>query len=295
MPCANIIVSMKTRVTNILSTIDGLSTVRQQLLRHLFMVIISLPGRLNFLNLARYGGLSEKTYRRHFEQPLDWQAVNRGLMEQHGSGRDVTAADASVLPKSGKHTPHVGHFWNGCVGKAMHGLEAHTLAVIDLDRHTAFHLHTQQTPSDLPDDDTRTQHHVQHIIDHHTTLRRFSPYLVYDNAAANQPFLTRLLKETDLHLVSKLRCDADLRHLDPGPRRPGPGAPRKYAGKMACAHPALSQFERCYDDDEVSVYTAVVFSRALKRTIRIAYVLNHARDRYVILFSSDVHLSGRLI
>jgi hypothetical protein len=289
--------TLETRIKHLLDsiTLDGLTTTRKNFVAHLLVLFVGLRGRLNFLNMERYGVYSEKTYRRHFEQPLDWMPVNRRLIDTYGSGRYVIASDASFVPKSGKQTPHRDYFWNGCVGKAMPGLEVHTLAVIDLELHTAFHLHTQQTPGNLPDDDTRTQHYVQHIIDHQSVLQQFSPYVVYDNAAANQPFVDRLLDETDLHLVSKLRCDADLRYLYTGPRRPGPGAPRKYDGKINCSQPDLSRFDLCYEDDDVFVYTAVVNSRSLKRNIRIAYVLHKTKNRYVILFSTDVNLSGALM
>lgn len=286
---------METRIQSLLEKMGGLKQCRKTFLVHVLVLFVSLRGRLTFLNMARYGSYSEKTYRRHFEEPLDWVTLNTQLIDESGSGRYVTAGDASFYPKSGKHTPHLGNFWNGCAGKAMHGLEGHTLAVIDLDLHTAFHLHTQQTPGEVSKDETRTQHYVQHIIDHKTVLRHFSKYLVYDGAAAKKPFVDRLGDETDLELVSKMRCDADLRYLYTGPHPKRRGPRRKYAGKMNCAQPDLSRFDRCHEDEDVLVYTAVVNSRSLQRDIRIAYVLNKARDRYVILFSTDVSMSGRLI
>lgn len=286
---------LETRIHQLFAKMGGLGTCRRSFLTHVFVLFISLRGRINFMNMARYGCYAEKTYRRHFEQPCDWVSLNTHLIHTSGSGRYVVAADGSFYPKSGKHTPHVGNFWNGCVGKAMHGLEGHTLAVIDLEQRTAFHLHTQQTPGKVSETEKRTQHYVQHICDHHTVLRQFSKYLVYDGAAGNQPFVDQLRENTELELVSKLRCDADLQYLYTGPRRPGPGAPRKYAGKMNCQAPDFSRVERCHTEGDILVYTAVVNSRALKRNVRIAYVLNTARDRYVILFSTDVTLSGQLI
>ncbi|MCP4932651.1 MAG: transposase [bacterium] len=208
---------METRIRQFLEKLGGLSNARTRFLVHVLVLFVSLRGRVNFLNMARYGIYSEKTYRRHFEEPLEWFMLNRHLIHEYGSGRYVIAADASFYPKSGTHTPHLGNFWNGCAGKAMPGLEGHTFAVIDRDLYTAFHLHTQQTPGELPDDKTRPQQYVQHIIDHSTELRQFSPYVVYDRAAANQPFIDRLCEKTDVNLVSKMRCDADVRYLYTGP------------------------------------------------------------------------------
>ncbi len=286
---------METRIQQLLAKMSGLHTCRKIFLTHVFVLFVSLRGRLNFLNMARYGSYSEKTYRRHFEQPLDWMTLNCHLINMTGSGRYLVAADGSFYPKSGKHTPHLGNFWNGCAGKAMHGLEGHTLAIIDLELHTAFHLHTQQTPGEVSEEEKRTQHYVQHIIDHKGMLRQFSRYLVYDGAAAKKPFVDPICDKTDLELVSTLRCDADLRYLYTGPHPKRRGPRRKYAGKMTCCEPDFSRCDLCHEDEDVLVYTAVGNSRSLKRNIRIAYVLNKTRDRYVILFSTDVNLNGKLI
>lgn len=48
-------------------------------------------------------------------------------------------------------------------------------------------------------------------------------------------------------------------------------------------------------DDEIELYTAVVWSVRLKRTIRIAYLLKHSQGKssYVVLFSTNVELSAQ--
>ena len=52
-------------------------------------LFMAIPGRINFLQMGRYGKFSEQTYRNHF--------VNES--------------------KSGKKTPWLGYFWSGCAGE----------------------------------------------------------------------------------------------------------------------------------------------------------------------------------
>ena len=63
---------MKTRLLNILARMNGINLARQKFLLHIFVLFISLPGRINFLNMARYGSYSEKTYRTHFGDSCDF-------------------------------------------------------------------------------------------------------------------------------------------------------------------------------------------------------------------------------
>lgn len=286
---------MQTHIKTIFAHMDGLSSVRKKFLAHIFVLFISLPGRVHFLNMARYGTYTEKTYRTHFEADFDFFEFNRLVIEQSCSPHRILAADCSFLPKSGTKTPHRGKFWNGCVSKAMSGLEISEIAVIDVDKNTAFHLECLQTPSTLPDEESRIDWYAAQIVERAPQLQTFSNYLIYDGAAAKHKFLDPICDQTDLHVISKLRKDANLRYLYTGAQRPGPGHPKWYDGKMNCQHPDLSRFERCYADEEVTVFTTVVNSPRLKRNVRIAYVQDTHSDGYVILFSTDVHLDGALI
>jgi hypothetical protein len=199
------------------------------------------------------------------------------------------------VPKSGKHTPNLGKFWNGCVSKALPGLEIRALAVVDCAPNTAFHLACQFTPGELPDTESRIDCYVKQIADRASDLKKLADYLVYDGAAGKQKFVDGLVTKTDLHLISKLRKDADLRYLYTGPRTGRPGRPKQYAGKINCQQIDTARFERCYDDDDITIYTAIVNSKRLQRNLRIAYVQQKACQHYVILFSTDLSLDGYLI
>ncbi|MDU9047329.1 MAG: transposase [Candidatus Electrothrix sp. Rat3] len=286
---------MEQKIRSILSGTEGLKAVRRNALIHIFTLFVALPSRVNFLAMARHGHFSERTYRNHFEKKFDFFDFNKQLVKQFCSPHRIIAGDCSFIPKAGKSTPHLGKFWSGCASKALPGLEISSLAVIDVDTNRAFHLECEQTPGTLPDNESRIDFYVDQVVRHAKDLKELADYFVYDGAAAKKKFADGIVEHTGLHLVSKLRRDANLRYLYTGPRRPGPGKPKQYDGKIQWKNLELNRFDICYEDDEIIIHTAIVNSVSLKRNIRIAYISRKGSDSYAVLFSTDINLDGLLI
>jgi len=89
--------------------------------------------------------LNEKTYRRWFGKKLDSIEFNRlGIQEiMPATHEKIAALDASFMEKSGEKTYGLGKFYNSKQSKAENGWEISTLAVIDVDYNTAYHLTTR--------------------------------------------------------------------------------------------------------------------------------------------------------
>ena len=90
--------------------------------------------------------------------------------------------------------------------------------------------------------------------------------------------------------IEKLRQDANLKYLDQGPRRPGPGRPKTYDGKVVPLERLSKYFtlaETC--DDGSQLWTAVVWSVSLERPIRLVCLVRilEGKERY-ILFSQQI-------
>lgn len=113
---------------------------------HLVFLFMQIKGRINFLQMGRYGAYNESTYRLNFSKPFDFQGFNAELIRQKGSGHYVVAFDPSHIRKSGKNTYGIGRFWSGCDSSVKKGLELGGFAVCDIDNHTAFHWEGLQTP-----------------------------------------------------------------------------------------------------------------------------------------------------
>jgi DDE superfamily endonuclease len=137
-----------TFVHDILNQLPGLSQPQRKFLATLFVTILVLRGRVNFRNLSRYCDYSERTIARQFREPFDWPDFHpRVLLTALDPCSElVSAHEASFIPKSGKQTCGLGHFFNGCASRADRGLEISTLAVVDVTRRCALTLAVSQTP-----------------------------------------------------------------------------------------------------------------------------------------------------
>jgi hypothetical protein len=143
--------------------------------------------------------------------------------------------DASFVPKSGKHTYGLDRFWNGSHSRTERGLEISTLAWLDLTRNCAYGLSVEQPPASAePSDPEATRMDVyldqlSRVVKTHDLS--FLRYVITDGAYSKQKFVAGVL-DLGMHQIGKLRADANLRDLYPGPKRPGRGRQKTYDGKV---------------------------------------------------------------
>jgi DDE superfamily endonuclease len=291
-----------TIVNDILKQMPGLSQPQRKFLATLFVTILVLRGRVNFRNLSRYCDYSERTIARQFREPFDWPDFHQRVLMTALDPRAelVSAHDASFIPKSGKQTFGLGHFFNGCASRAERGLEMSTLAVVDVTRRCAFTLAVAQTPpgeeaTKTAQEETRVDFYKQQLHAHRHRLPPSIKYPCVDGYYAKKNYLDEVVG-LDLHAITKLRSDADCLFLYTGPHPKRRGARRKYDGKVNCQ--AWSRFEDlCTMEDEphLHLYTAVVWHKTLQRRLRIVVLLNRkdpAKPRFIVLGSTDPDLSG---
>jgi len=292
----------KALIGKVLNKLQGLNKPRKYFMIHIMSLYLSIRGRYTFQGLSRYGGKCEKSYRLQFEKPFDYLAFNIELCGSHLSEELILAFDPSYLPKSGKHTPNLGKFWSGCLGKAVKGLEIGGLAVVDLAHNTAFNLEAIPTPSP---EELQTKglslvdHYAEAIVERSSDIATLSSYLAVDGYFAKQSFIDPIREKTDLQLISKLRSDANLKYFYNGPKKTGKGRPKKFDGKVDTKNIDQSRFELAHCDGQTRVYQALLWSVGLKRKINVAYVEfwdNGAfTGRYAIFFSTDLKISASRI
>ncbi len=189
-------------VAQILSQMSGLSGPQRKLLLHLMSLWPCIRGRFNFLNLCRYSSSCERTLRRHFAASFDWGAFNAAWIGLAVPAHHplILALDASFLPKSGRQTPGLSWFYNGCAARAEKGLELSLLAAIDLHRNTAYALHAKQT---LPTSTSECQD-LQHLRESRPNWPAHVRHLVADGAYTRRPRRRGVCK-LGLEMVGKLR------------------------------------------------------------------------------------------
>jgi hypothetical protein len=156
---------------------------QRQFLATLFVTILVLRGRVNFRHLSRYCDYAERTIARQVREPFDWPDFHQRVLLTALDPRSelVSAHDASFIPKSGKQTCGLGHFFNGCASRAERGLEMSTLAVVDVTRRCAFTLAVAQTPpgeeaTQAAQEETRVDFYMQQLRAH---WHRLPPGVIY--------------------------------------------------------------------------------------------------------------------
>src|SRR5712692_3207135 len=166
-----------TIVSDILQQLPGVRQPQRKFLALVFATILALRGRITCRNLSRYCDYSERTSARQFRASFAWPDFHQRVLTAALDPRSelISAHDASFLPKSGKQTFGLGHFFNGCANRAERGLEISTLAVVDVTRRCAFTLAVPQTPpgEDAPkaaQEGTRVDFYKQQLRAHRHRL-----------------------------------------------------------------------------------------------------------------------------
>jgi len=279
---------------------DGINEWRRRFVTDILMLFLILRGRINFLQMGRYGQYDESTYRSGFERDFDFLSFNRHLIESQSSSERILGFDPSYIRKSGKKTPGLGYYYNGVAGRYEKGLEIGSIAVIDLQQNTAYHLEAIQTPSanktQLLQGQTLIDHYAKTIVERADKLKQVSSTLVVDGYFTKRKFVDAIKTETPLDLVSRLRDDANLNYLFHGNKERRRGRPRKYDGKINVKNIDRRRIPKVYEDASLRIYSAVVYSIGLKRNIKLAYTefLNSTGELITskLFFSTDLDMRG---
>ncbi len=157
-----------TIVKTILARMPAVRQPQAKFLDILFATILALRGHVNFRHLSRYCDYSERTLQRQFRTSFAWATFHR-LTSETVLGADdewIEVQDASFVPKSGKHTPGLGSFFNGCAGRPDRGLEISALALVNVTRGYALTRHVAQTPATTKasGDESRLVWYAQQVL-----------------------------------------------------------------------------------------------------------------------------------
>jgi len=280
-------------IRNTLISIGLFSVWQSTFMVHIFMLSLSLRGRYNFSNMARYGMYSETTYRTHFRKKFDFLDFNIHLINSSCPSPKIVVFDPSFIRKSGTATIGVGKYWSGCASKASYGLEIGSFASVELSHKTSMHLIATQTIPDK-DEDLMTWY-INLFKSHASNLKKISSILAVDAYFSKKNYVDAVV-EQDMVVVSRLRYDARMRYLYQGPKTGKKGRPKTFDGKVITIDLDLNKVTRIETDNEdEDVYEGIVYADAMKRKVRAVFV--HRRDdcskRCVkIYFSTDLNMSG---
>ena len=268
---------------------------REKFMLEVLLLYLIIPGRINFLQLGRYGRFGEQRYRQQFGRRFDWLSFNASLAESQIGNRVAIAFDPSYISKSGKCTPYMGRFWSGCAKMAKRGLEISGIGLIDMDLHTCFHLEAVQTPP------TKTLEQVKYtLIDWYLhvlrtrkeKLLRLTNYVVADAYFSKSTFVDGAL-EMGFHVISRFRDDAYFRYLTAEQSTGKRGRPKLYDGKIEIKHLEEDRFEIInLENGQGRILSAVVHSRSLSRDILLCIWESEDKKVHKLYISTDIQMKA---
>jgi len=282
------------------STLIKLNKSRKDFIVCVLWHILSIKGKINFLQLGRFSSYGEQTFRNQFEKKFDFFSFNKLLINQSSSNERIVALDPSYIPKAGKSTYGRGRFWSGVAKATKFGLDICGFAVVDIINNTALHLNAWQTPSaeELAIKGLNLLTYYASIItDNAEKFKAFSDYMVADAYFSKNPFVTAVLS-SGLHFISRLRDDSVLKYKYTGNPTGKKGAPKKFSGKVDVKNLDLNYFSLDLFSDDIQIYSSVVYSKAFKRDIKLAVAIFYKDGKEVtrkLYFATDLNLSGEKI
>ncbi len=299
-------------------------------LRRVTEAMLSMTGRVTMRGLARWGGAggSYRTVQRFFQTSINWGKLQWVLIRHHLLDQDevlLMGGDEVVVTKSGKKTYGLDRFFSSLYGKTVPGLGFLSLSLISVKRRTSYPVLMEQIDkkdTEPPHDGGKKKSHGKRgrPKDSKNRNRRdvtLSPYLrfvqetikgllelisdqvkvryfVYDGAFGHNEAL-QMVKQTGLHLISKLRHDSALYFPYEG-LYSGRGKRKKYGQKLdyrdiPTEYLKASSVEK---DIETTIYQMKLwhkkFADLLNVVVMVKTNLKTQAVAHVVLFSSDLEL-----
>lgn len=286
--------SIKILTAKILSKIPKVDKWQEKFIIHLFWLLIAMRGKVNFEQLGRYSKHNEGTFRNNFAKSFDFLSFNQKLIEEVCEKELAIAFDPSFISKSGKQTPGLGYFWSGCAGRSKKGLEIGGFGAIDILNNTCMHLCAYQT-IDFKKHNSLLSYYSDLVVQKAPQLLKTSKYLVADAYFSKKPFVDAATS-VGFEVISRFRDDAVLQYRYVGPPLKGRGRPRKFAGRVDVKNLDVQHFKPIIQEIDFIAYEAVVFSKALRRWIKVVVVHYLQENKSIksvkIYFSTDLQMEG---
>jgi putative transposase len=309
------------------------TTIRQ--FSRIIFALFAMTGRVTMLGISRWAGTggSYRTIQRWFYTIIPWAQMFVRFFRQHlfqANAIYILAGDEVVVTKAGKHTFGLDRFFSGLLQKVVPGLSFFALSLVNTSDHTSSPIAVEQVvrskPAPVPTSalvapspvvkgqpgrprgsksknkaDVTLTPELQQI---QTMVQTLLPkltgwlsvtYLALDGHFGNNNAL-QMVRQCNLHLISKLRSDSALYFPYTGPQAQR-GTRRKYGDRVDYRHLPAQYLKQTTvaDGIETRIYQATLlhqeFAQSLNVVIIVKTNLQTQAWAHVILFSSDLTLA----
>lgn len=279
----------------ILQKMSGITKCQSKFITHLVVLFLSMRQRMTFMMMSRYGDYCEQTYRNQYSDTFDFRAFNTHLIHEYCGAERIIIFDPSYINKSGKSTPGVGYFWSGCAGSIKWGMELSSIAVGDIDNHTALHYHVSRTePIKKTDESTLLGFYANIFVKQALELQKISKVACFDAFFSKEPFVTSICKAGFI-MVGRLQNNIYLRYRYTGEQRKGKGRYKVYDGKIDLKNVSLEHFKIIKKTEDEIIYEGQAHVRCFKRWCKIAitHTLKEGKiSRVTVNFATDLDMTG---
>jgi putative transposase len=306
------------------------TTLRQ--LGRVIEAMLAISGRVTMKGLSRWSGKggSYRTIQRWFNTPLNWLQLNWFLIRHHvwdGDEVALMSGDHVVVTKSGKTTHGLDRFFSSLYGKAVPGLCFLSLSLLSVKHRTSYPVVTEQVDKPLerpgqaaPKQKKRSggsrgrpkgsqnrnrrevdlspslcfiQRHIKRLLEQIGDTFKVV-YFIFDGELGHHDAL-QMVRQVDLHLISKLRYNSALYLPYDGPYS-GRGPRRKYGQKLDYQNMPSEHLKATSIDKEIKtqIYQMSLwhkkFADLLNIVVMVKTNLKTNKTAHVVLFSSDLEL-----
>jgi putative transposase len=301
------------------------TTLRQ--MKHIVFAALCIPDRVTMLSIARWTerGGSYRTVQRWYHTPLDWATILWTIVQVYllkADGEYLLAGDEVVISKAGQMTYGRGRFYSSLAQRPINSVSFMAVSLIDVQARQSYPLQVEQREPPAPVEKPveplpkrkrgrpkGSKNHVKPIpkLTPDLTLlqgmiraivARIVPltikHIVLDGHFGNYP-ATYAVRETGLHIISKMRHDAALYlpYRGPQPRR---GPTPRYGAKLNYDHLPVNALCHSVIDGEyqIDTYQMQVFHKSFSDALNVVVVvkthLQTGKRGHVVLFSTDLAL-----
>lgn len=309
------------------------TTIRQ--FSRIIFALFAMTGRVTMLGISRWAGTggSYRTIQRWFYTIIPWAQVLVRFFRQHlfqANATYILAGDEVVVTKAGKQTFGLDRFFSGLLQKVVPGLAFFALSLLNTAEQTSSPIAVEQvlrsklapvpppapvSPSPVVKGKpgrprgsknknkaevtlTPELQQIQAMIQ--ALLLKLAGWLAVTYVALDGHFgnhnALQMVRQCNLHLISKLRSDSALYFPYTGPQAKR-GTRRKYGDRVDYHHIPVQYLKQTAvaDGMETRTYQATLlhqeFAQPLNVVIIVKTNLQTQAWAHVILFSSDLTLA----
>jgi len=307
------------------------TTIRQ--FSRIIVALFAMTGRVTMLGISRWAGTggSYRTIQRWFHTNIPWAQVLVYFFRQHLFQPDaayILAGDEVVVTKAGQRTFGLDRFFSGLLQKVVPGLAFFAVSLINTADHTSSPIAVEQVirrkpttvaspppvapspavngkPGRPRGSKNKTEVTLTPELQQIQTLLQgvllklagwlSVTYVALDGHFGNNNAL-QMVRQCNLHLISKLRSDSALHVPYTGPQAQR-GARRKYGDRLDYRHlPAQYLKETTVADAiETRIYQATLLHQEFGQPLNVVIIvkpnLQTQAWAHVVLFSSDLTLA----